>query len=186
MADSKKIRYTTPVGEARWAHLHKPRAFQENGRDQGEPKFSIEVYFDPASPEWKEFCGKLKAATSKPLPFKWEKDGVTGEKTGLLYASYKTGEKYKPNMFDRYGQPMAEAARVGNGSKVRVAFVPNEYTSFGGGVNFYLNAVQVVDLVEYQTQDAKGYGFDAEPMPAGAAMATAGSLPPQAEDDLPF
>lgn len=179
----KKPQFTTPVGEARWAHLVKPRAFQENGRDQGPPKYSIEVYFNPNDPAWKEFVAKVKtAAGGKTLPFKFEKDDETGEKTGLVYASYKTGEKFRPNMFDKYGQRMEDNISLGNGSKVRVNFGLNEYTGFGGGVNFYLNAVQVLDLIEYQSKDAKGYGFDVEPVPAGAA----GAPQAQQEDDLPF
>ena len=185
MADNKKQQFTTPIGEAMWAHLNKPRAFHENGRDQGPPKFSIEVYFDPADPAWKEFTAKLKgAANGKALPFKWEKD-ENDQKTGRVYASYKTGEKFRPSMFDKYGKKMEENILLGNGTKVRVNFGLNEYSGFGGGFNFYLNAVQVVDLIEYQSRDAKGYGFDVEPEPVGAA-ASGAALPPQAEDDLPF
>jgi len=43
--------------------------------------------------------------------------------------------------------------RVGNGSKVNASYFPKEYTVYGGGVKGYLNAVQVIDLVEYKTDD---------------------------------
>ena len=43
--------------------------------------------------------------------------------------------------------------RVGNGSKVNVSYFPKEYTVYGGGVKGYLNAVQVVDLIEYATDE---------------------------------
>lgn len=165
----KKQQFTTPVGEARWAHLVKPRAYQENGRDAGTPKFSIEVYFKADDPAWKEFCAKLKAlAGNVKLPFKREIDDDTGQPTGMVFASYRTGEKFRPHMFDKYGKKMEENILLGNGSKVRVNFSPNEYKGFGGGLNFYLNAVQVIDLIEYQSKDAKGYGFDVEPEPVGA------------------
>lgn len=181
MADNKKQQFTTPVGEAMWAHLAKPRAFQEKGKDAGAPKFSIEVYFKPEDPAWKEFLDTLKTACGgKKLPIKGE-DDEHEQKTGRAYASFKTGEKFKPHMFDKYNNKMEENILLGNGSKVRVNFSPNEFTAFGGGVNFYLNAVQVVDLIE--PQSAKGYGFDAEPLPAGGAGA---AKPPQEEDDLPF
>lgn len=183
MADNKKLSFTTPVGEARWAWLTKPHAFMENGRETGAPKFSIDVFFNPEDPAWKEFIAKLKGACGgKKLPFKWDEDEA-GQKTGLVYASFKTGEKYRPNLFDKYGKRYEEnAPLVGNGSKVRVNFSPNEYTGFGGGINFYLNAVQIVDLIEYQTRDAKGFGFDVEPEPVGAA----GQSAKAPEDDLPF
>jgi hypothetical protein len=181
----KKIQETTPIGEAMWAHVHKPRAFQSGGRDQGPPKYSIEVYFDPNDPKWKEWCAKVRAAAGKgTVPIKWE-ENEQDQRTGRLYASFKTGEKFKPALFDRYGLPLPEGTMIGNGSKVRVNYSPNAYDGFGGGVNLYLNAVQVLDLVEYTSRDAKGYGFDAEPAPVGAQTAAAGG-PPPAEDDLPF
>lgn len=184
MADNKKIQFTTPVGAAMWAHLNKPRAYQENGRDQGPPKFSIDVAFDQNDPAWKEFIAKIKTVTgTKKLPFKFETD-ENDQKTGRIYASYRTGEKFRPSMFDKYGKKMEENVLLGNGTKVRVNFGLNEYSGFGGGINFYLNAVQVIDLIEYQSRDAKGYGFEAEPEPVAAAGGAA--LPPQAEDDLPF
>lgn len=37
----------------------------------------------------------------------------------------------------------------GKGSVVRVAFVRNEYPGFGGGVNLYLNGVQIIELVAF-------------------------------------
>ena len=51
---------------------------------------------------------------------------------------------------------------IGNGSKVRVAYTENVYEPFGGGINLYLNAVQVIELVEYQNKSAQAYGFDVE------------------------
>ena len=39
----------------------------------------------------------------------------------------------------------------------------NEYEAFGGGINLYLNAVQVMELVESGTYTAESYGFDVVP-----------------------
>ena len=43
-----------------------------------------------------------------------------------------------------------------------VSYIENEYTAFGGGINFYLNAVQVKVLVEYKPKTAEAYGFPVE------------------------
>jgi len=42
---------------------------------------------------------------------------------------------------------------VGNGSKVNASYNPVAYTQYGGGVKGYLNAVQIVDLVEYNVDE---------------------------------
>lgn len=181
----KKQQITTPIGEAMWAHVYKPRAFQSGGKDQGAPKYSIEVYFDPNDPKWKEWCVQVRNVGKGTIPIKWE-ENEQEQRTGRLYASFKTGEKFKPSLFDRYGKPLPDGVMIGNGSKVRVNYSPNAYDGFGGGVNLYLNAVQVLDLVEYKSRDAKGFGFEAEPEPAGAPTAAAGGPPTAEEDDLPF
>ena len=54
---------------------------------------------------------------------------------------------------DSERNPFPSSKRIGNGSKVNVSYFPKEYSVYGGGVKGYLNAVQVVDLVEYSTDD---------------------------------
>lgn len=182
MAKTQQVRKITPVGEAKWAHIAKPKApfKDEQGRTKGDPKYQIDVVFDPkADPTWAEWA-KAVMAQIKALPE--EVDKRTGDKmqkqnpikreldandqpTGKFYVTFKTSEKFKPPMFDRYGKPLDENTMIGNGSKVRVAYVENVYTAFGGGINFYLNAVQVLELVELGNRSATSYGFDAEAAP---------------------
>ena len=46
--------YYTMTEPAVMAHpaLHKPRAFKNNGKDVGEPKYGLSIVLDPKSPEW--------------------------------------------------------------------------------------------------------------------------------------
>lgn len=194
----KKQRFVTPVGEAKWAWLTKPKVYKdETGREQGTPKYQIEVYFEATNPEWVDWCKKLRAAieavpatidraTGKPMPkqmpIKWELD-ENDQKTNRLFVAFKTSDKFKPGIFDKYGKAVADGVLIGNGSKVRVNYSPNEYTAFGGGVNLYLNAVQVLELVEYKSQSAEAFGFNVEPEPVGAGASGAAKA---TEDDLPF
>ena len=180
----KKTRYVTPIGEAKWAWLTKPKAGFA-GDPNKDPKFMIDVVFDiTKDPAWAKWGADLRAMSKGlKLPIKKELD-ANDQPTGRFFVTFKTGEKYPPGVFDKYNQAVPESVLVGNGSKVRVAYTVNEYDGFGGGINLYLSAVQVVDLVEYKGRGAEGYGFTAEPIPQGA-MASAGG-PPQAEDDLPF
>ena len=193
----KKEKFITPVGEAFWAHVHVPKdPFKDaNGKTNGEPKYQIDVAFDPADPAWKPWVDKLRAdlqalpiqkdRSGEPLkkqsPIKKELD-ENDQPTGRLVATFKTGARFKPGVFDRYGQPIPETKLVGNGSKVKVSYTPNAYEGFGGGINFYLNAVQVMELVEYKPSTAQAHGFECETAPASD---TNGNNVP-AEDNIPW
>lgn len=194
MSSDNKKRLVTPPGFAKWAWLNKPKEpyKDESGRSKGDPKYQIDVCFSADDPAWKAWAGEVKRVidampvqtnknTGQPLPkqmpIKRELDN-NDQPTGRFYVTFKTSEKFKPGVFDKYGQPM-ENVLVGNESKVRVAYLANEYKEFGGGINFYLNAVQVLDLVEVKPQSASAYGFEVEAAPAGKA-------PSPSEDDLPF
>lgn len=177
MADKeKRERKVTPVGEAKWAHLQKPKPPYEG---KGDPKYQIDVFFDPANQEWKQWVEKVKTTLQtlpqqvnkktgetvpKQSPIKKEFDS-NDNPTGRLYVTFKTSDKFKPQVYDKFGQPYPDGTLVGNGSKVRVSYIENSFEAFGGGINFYLNAVQVLELVEYAAQTAKGYGFDVEEPP---------------------
>lgn len=188
----KKERKITPVGEAKWAHVHTPKAafVDEHGQTKGQPKYQIDVYFDSGDPEWeiwaKDIMDKIRAMPDhvdkgtgekkpKQIPIKNELD-ENDKKTGRYYVTFKTSDKFKPGVFDLYGHIIPETTLIGNGSRVRVSYTENQYHTFGGGINFYFNAVQVLDLVEYQPQDATAYGFPVENAPEGM-------LP---EGDIPF
>jgi hypothetical protein len=181
---AKKQKLVTPIGEAMWAHVHQPKPpfVDERGQTKGEPKYQLDVVFDPKEPAWAQFANsireQLKALPQQPdkrtgeampkqSPIKRELDNED-KPTGRLVATFKTGTTFKPGVFDRYGQPIPETTLVGNGSKVKVSYTPNTYEGFGGGINFYLNAVQVMELVEYQKQSASAYGFETEALPEGS------------------
>ena len=178
MAVVKQVRKTTPIGEAKWAHLNAPNApFKDaNGNIKGDPKYCIDVVFDPKDPLWnawaKHISDTIKAMPEqtdkktgevmrKQSPLKRELD-ADDNPTGRYYASFKTSDKYKPQVFDKYNKPFDPEKMIGNGSKVRVSYVENEFPAFGGGMNFYLNAVQVLEVVEYKSQNAEAYGFTAD------------------------
>jgi hypothetical protein len=182
MAD-KKPRYTTPTGFAKWAWVHKPKAAFA-GDPNKDPKYMIDVCFDIKDPAWAKWgtdfrtvCESL--AKGAKLPIKHEEDEA-GQRTGRLYVTFKTGEKFKPEVFDRYGQPIPESVLIGNESKVRISYTVNHYEGFGGGINLYLSAVMVMELVEYKGRGASAYGFDVEELPQG----TMAGGPPSAADDF--
>ena len=179
----KKQRYLTPDGFAKYARLNKPQPPFGGDPNKG-AKYKIDVCFDPKDPKWAAWGSELRAIAKSlgtdKIPIKKEVD-ESDQPTGRLYVRFQTGEQYKPGVFDKYGQPLPEGILVGNDSKVKVAYTVNHYDGFGGGVNLYLSAVQVLDLIEYKGRSAEGYGFTVESAPAGAKPPAA-----QQEDDLPF
>ncbi|MBU6231391.1 hypothetical protein KGP36_01880 [Patescibacteria group bacterium] len=184
MEQKKKERKITPVGEARWAHVHEPKPPYKDpktGREKGGPMFAIDVYFDPKTDQaWKDWANDISRRISA-MPQQYDKDGAPikkqmpikpeidqeDRKTGRFYVQIKTKADYPPGVFDAYGRPIPPEIKIGNGSKVKVAYTENEYDAFGGGINFYLSAVQVLELVEYRAQSAAAYGFDVQAPPEG-------------------
>jgi len=185
MNKQKHERLNTPVGEARWAHVQKPKPSLD-----GTPKYQIDVVFAPTDTQWhvfgKDIGARVKASGGKHNPIRWEtqKDDTGKDvKTGNLVVTFKTGAQFKPSLFDKYGRALADGTLIGNGSKVRVNFSPVAYEGFGGGITLYLNAVQVLDLVPYAPKTADSYGFAVEdPPPVEDVMS--GEPPPEDEEEV--
>jgi len=192
---AKMERLLTPVGEAKWAHVQEPKA---GFNDKEEPKYCIDVVFSPDDAEWAEWAKGIKVLADEAgggNPVKWEKNKDPNDpkkklKTGNLVASFHTSVKMKPGLFDYKGVPMGDEVLVGNGSMVRINYSPKAYPGFGGGVTLYLNAIQVMDLVEFRKNSASDYGFEVDDAAVAAAAAEAAPfadeppLPAPTEADL--
>ena len=127
-------------GEDYWAHVITP-----NTKFNPDGEWSIEVCNLDAK--------NKKIAEGDGLTIK-NKDDDRGDFVTLKqYARTKDGSPRKISVKDSQRNPFPNDKLIGNGSKVNVSYFPKEYTVYGGGVKGYLNAVQVVDLVEYKTDD---------------------------------
>jgi hypothetical protein len=160
---AKRENRVSPLGEAKWAHVHVPKdAFD----GEGEGKFMIDVVFEPDS-EWKALGNEIEKAYKdnpkyKHKPLKKELD-QNDNHTGRYYITFKTGAQYPPKVFDKFGQDIPPDVMVGNGSTVRVNFTMDHYDHRGNkGITFYFNAIQVTELVEYKGRNAGDYGFEFE------------------------
>ena len=127
-------------GEAYWAHVITP-----NTKFNPDGEWSVEI------------CNL--DATNKKIA---EADGLTlknkGDERGDFvtlkqYARTKDGTFKPMSVKDAQRNPFPADKRVGNGSKVNASYYPKPYDQYGGGVKGYLQGVQVVDLVEYNTDD---------------------------------
>jgi hypothetical protein len=98
-----------------------------------------------------------------------------GEETGkvIIRAKMKqlskrkdgTVVKRKPVMFDAKGVKLVNQPLVGGGSRLKMAVTMMPYymaSTHEVGVAFYLNAVQIIDLVSGGERSASAYGFGEE------------------------
>jgi len=110
----------------------------------------------------------------------WKKDKKNGDITLFAFS----GEKFKPPVFDAKNRRLPDSVVVGGGSKVRIGVTVNPFDGFGGGVNLYLNAVQVLDLKQSEAgkstfEEAEGFAYTGD----DDAAADTGSFDPHDGDE---
>ena len=175
MAKANFKRVTSPRGEALYPYLKAPEVYE--GEEVG---YTIQVKFS------KEDTDKVLAILEEELEsaknsseFKgkrWSKEprmGFREDQNGDIIFKFKTkatiktkaGEVIKRTVpvFDASQKPID--VTLGNGSVVRVAFqiVPYWKSSTNNGLSLYLDAVQVIKLVEYKSGgNASAFGFGVE------------------------
>lgn len=110
-----------------------------------------------------------------------------GDEAGTVTFNFKTpaggkrpdGTEWTRQLavFDAKKAPLPKTARVGSGSTIKVAYSLNPFTTaIGSGVSLRLEAVQVLELKEFE-RDAASFGFESEEgfegvTPVEAASAT--------------
>ncbi|BCS53327.1 DUF2815 domain-containing protein [Geobacter sp. SVR] len=100
-----------------------------------------------------------------------------GDETGNLIFRFKMAAQYKkkdseevvkmsPQVFDAKGTKLKSIPNIGGGSQIKVNFSPTGYytdASHQAGITLRLNAVQIIELVEFGGGgNAGSYGFGAE------------------------
>lgn len=190
MASNKKQkRFTSPKGIAKYPWLSTPStAFNKNeyktglllkADDETTEKFLeflnslVDESYNEAVANLKKE-GKIAAAkqVQKRYPYKPELDKETGEETGFIELNFSTkalskeGKPRKMRLFDAKGESInSEEVKVAGGSIIKVNFSPSPYymaTSKEAGIKLYLNAVQIIDLVEFGGGSASDFGFEEE------------------------
>lgn len=176
----KYTAYTTPKGTASWAKL----TVQEEWQGKPTGKYSIRVDFSKEdTDEILERCEAEYERLKKAGVFKDFKPGRNtvpnfGEKedaNGNIYFKFTTKAEFKNSktnevmprtvpVFDASLRPLKSL--IGNGSqvKVRILMVPKMQDSKNYGLALWMDAVQVIDLVEYGSgaSTPQDYGFDVE------------------------
>ena len=141
---SKIVKAVSPKGKASW-----PKLFKPDTRFNPEGVYSTGLIVSPE--DAKEFQEKIQEVfveefgqsklAKASMPWKTDEDGN-------VVFSFKS--KRKPMIVDSTGKAIEEELPVGGGSTIKVACGLNAYSAGGRiGVSMYLNAVQIIDLIEY-------------------------------------
>ena len=179
MAKTERVNLILPAGEAVYPHLNELNVFKpEKGEEQRNYKTYVR-YDDETRAKVEamlmEAAKKIGHPNPKATPWKEIKvpGGEDGETETVLQA--KSGEKRRPTLFDAKNQTIPVSVIVGGGSKIRLDVSVNYYKGFGGGINLYINAVQVLELVEggekSRFEETEGFAFEASEHDAPAEQA---------------
>lgn len=161
---SKKINFVTPVVKLVWPKLNEPDVYKPK---KGEPKvrYVTDMEFDPADlKKVKKYLADLAAkylpdVEDPKLPFK------TDKKTKVELMTASSGVKYRPPVFDARNQKIPASVLIGGGTKAKLDLNVNFYemAANNSGVNLYIRAVQVLELVEggfkSNFEEADGFTF---------------------------
>jgi hypothetical protein len=163
---AEKQLYLTPKAPAMFPFLTKASTkFSKEG------VYKITLVLDPSQPEHKSFltCLRghleegqkaLKDKKAKNTPWKKHLRKEDNSDTGKFEVTFKS--QYPPRLFDAIGNKVTGDLNVGNDSIVKVAYKFAPYEGFGGGIAMYLQAVQIIELVEWAGGDATDFGFGQE------------------------
>lgn len=156
---AKKPTILLPPGEAVYPHLNEVDVYQpvnKKGQPSGAEKRRYITYirFTPevlaSVKEQIIAAGKLIGyEDGMKTPFKMIKTGeVDGKpvKEELLVAA--SGEKNRPPIFDAKKQSVPVKVIIGGGSTIRLDVTVSFYEGFGGGINLYINSVQLIKWVD--------------------------------------
>lgn len=172
---SEKRIFTTKTGVAFYPHLRQPEVYE--GAEIG---YTCKLMLTPEETE------ELKALLEQELEFakkmtdfagkKFNKPtlGMGEDKDGNVIFKFKKLAHFKSKsgevitttvpIFDATGKPIPKEVNPANGSQIRVAFsvYPFYKSSAVHGLSLRLEAVQVIELKEYNgQQNADGFGFKA-------------------------
>jgi len=140
-----KAKFVSPKGTAEWPWLCNPDTRYDS---DGVYKTNLMVSKDDA----KDIMSKAKqifieefgdkSVSKAKWPFEVD------EQSGGVRLKAKSAKK--PVLYDAKGQVIKEDLNIGNGSALKISGTMSTYNAGGNtGVTMYINAVQVIDLVEF-------------------------------------
>lgn len=192
----KKISTTLPRSTLIWPKLNEVDVYQpvdKKGRPNGAVKrrFLTNMEFnDEDHRKVDAYLNKcIRDADLDGAKVPWKKD----KKTGKLSLQATSGEDYPPPFLDAKGNEIPRSkVKIGGGTIAKVGVTVNPYTGFGGGINLYINFIQILDLKvakRFQVEQEEGFVYDGSSTEddadedVGAPQSPASS---DMDDDIPF
>lgn len=189
MAQKKtKVLVNTPSMKAVWPKLHEPDTkFNADGeysfRGELDPANDlhaaymarVEELVDQSFQQAKDQNPKFAKVMKRVSPIKPQLDD-NGDETGLMTMNFKkvakvTSKKdgkvytFRVMLYDAQLQPLPKGVKIGGGSMLRASFEPYFYFNAKdkeAGLSARLEAVQVIELVEWKGKDGSAFGFGQE------------------------
>lgn len=192
MAQPKREKFISPKGSFSWPKLTVPDTkFKPEGEysvklilesDSPECKRLIKQIDAAAAESLAEKKSEAKNAAeakkweTKSVPYAEVLDEETGDPTGQTEFNFKmtasgtskkTGKDWKrqPALFDAKGKPLTgKNLKIGGGTIGKVSYELMKWGTLqlGASVKLALEGVQIIDLKEWGSRDAKSYGFGEE------------------------
>ncbi|MBW7970983.1 hypothetical protein [Bradyrhizobium sp. BR 10289] len=179
---TKYVKATLPRGTLVYPKLNEVDEFKGKRRFITRIKFNDDDHRKVDA--WlKKAAKELGAPDGVKLP--WKKD----KKTGEICLEAKSGEDKPPMLTDAKGKEVPRAkVKVGGGTTAKVDVSANYYDGFGGGINLYINFVQIIELKKkgFDIKAEEGFSYedeeDEDQGPAEAPKSPSHDL----DDDIPF
>ncbi len=148
MAEEKRVKRSkliTPKSTCGYTWLNKP---DTKFSDKGVYKISQTYDAETAQPLIEKMEEIFLAEYDKKLLSRASFPYRIDEETGDVTFTFKSSKQ--PKLYDAKGNPIKKNINVGNGSTVKSAVSMGAYkTGVVCGVSAYLDAVQIIDLVEF-------------------------------------
>ena len=153
--EDKYLKFVSPKGVAQYPWLTKA---DTKFTPDGVYKVDLQLEAEEAKP----LQDKLKKLYKEHFPKGSGRMPFKVDDAGNVVFKFKT--KKKPVLFDASGQPMLDNINIYGGSKVKVSATAGPYEAAGNtGITLYLNAVQVIELVQGNNgSDVSSFGFAVE------------------------
>jgi hypothetical protein len=175
---TKKINATLPKGTLVFPKLNKPDDFKGKRSYKARIKFDDETHRKVDA--WLKKAARDLGHPDTKLP--WYKD----KKTGELTLKVSSGEKYPPALLDAKGKEIPRAkVEVGGGTIAKVDVNASYYDGFGGGINLYMNFVQIIELTKrgFNVQEEEGFSYEDD---GEEGDTSAPETSTDLDDDIPF
>lgn len=152
-----KLKFTTPKGELKWAFISGQGKTDLQGRqiytaDIVVPMEYAQPTLDQINELWEEHKPK-GAKAAKSLGYKVDDSGNFVTFTFKTATAYPSGDPKEILIYNAKAQRVSFDDKIGNGSTGRISGMASIYDAgvAARGVTLYLDAIQLIKLVKYET-----------------------------------